>query len=165
MQNTVSCVSNPLTNVFYVLAKSSWQRTLNYKTEALALKRTKTNKRRLKFAFRLIQKIIPSSLSILSHRLFNNSGLSLKWLPQRGWGGGGRCRFQVTEMIKWGQKSKPQQIPEPKTNPQNIPESIKWYNTKITWLEIERLLCLRLGYAGTTTSLQIVLNSPKNPTL
>ena len=89
MQNTVSCVSNPLTNVFYVLAKSSWQRTLNYKTEALALKRTKTNKRRLKFAFRLIQKIIPSSLSILSHRLFNNSGLSLKWLPQRGWGGGG----------------------------------------------------------------------------
>ena len=163
MQNTVSCVSNPLTNVFYVLAKSSWQRTLNYKTEALALKRTKTNKRRLKFAFRLIQKIIPSSLDRLL-TIANNSGLSLKWLPQRGWGGG-RCRFQVTEMIKWGQKSKPQQIPEPKTNPQNIPESIKWYNTKITWLEIERLLCLRLGYAGTTTSLQIVLNPPKNPTL
>ena len=163
MQNTVSCVSNPLTNVFYVLAKSSWQRTLNYKTEALALKRTKTNKSRLKFAFRLIQKIIPSSLDRLL-TIAINSGLSLKWLPQRGWGGG-RCRFQVTEMIKWGQKSKPQQIPEPKTNPQNIPESIKWYNTKITWLEIEWLLCLRMGYAGTTTSLQFVLNPSKNPIL
>lgn len=45
----------------------------NTKTEALAIKLTKTNKRRLKFAFRLIQKIIPSSLSILSHRLFNNT--------------------------------------------------------------------------------------------
>ena len=134
----------------------------------------------MKFAFRPIQKIIPSSLSILSHRLVDNTGenhvitcLSLKWLPLEA--GVGRDRFRVTEMIKWGQKSKPQKISEPKTNPKkipgriseplNFPQSIKWYNTKlVTWLEVEWRLCLRLGYAGTTTSLQIVLNTPQNPT-
>ena len=46
----------------------------NTKTEALAIKLTNTNKCQLKFAFRPIQKIIPSSLSILSHRLFDNTG-------------------------------------------------------------------------------------------
>ena len=65
---------------------------------------------------------------------------------------GGYSGFQVTGMIKWGQKSKPKKIPwdSNKTakksmhqnsipqkshaefpNHKNFPESIKWYNTKI----------------------------------
>ena len=41
----------------------------------------------------------------------------------------------------------------------NFPESIKCYNTK-NKLEIE-YLCLRLGFAGTSTSFQIVMNIQK----
>ena len=51
---------------------------------------------------------------------------------------GGYSRFQVTEMIEWGQKSKPKKVSVPKFNPPKnpmpnfrgikFPESIKWYN-------------------------------------
>ena len=41
----------------------------------------------------------------------------------------------------------------------NFPESIKRYNTK-NKLEIE-YLCLRLGFAATSTSFQIVMNTQK----
>ena len=43
----------------------------------------------------------------------------------------------------------------------NFLESIKCYNTK-NKLEIE-YLCLRLGFAGTTTSFQIVMNALPSP--
>ena len=61
-------------------------------------------------------------------------------------------RFQVTVMIEWGQNQNPQEIPEPIINPPIFLESIEWYNMK-NKLQIE-WLCLRLGNAGTTTSLQ-----------
>ena len=36
-------------------------------------------------------------------------------------GGGGGSGFQVTGIIKWGQKSKPKKIPGAKINPPRIP--------------------------------------------
>ena len=54
-----------------------------------------------------------------------------------------------------GKNQNPQEIPEPIINPPPPPiflESIKWYNMK-NKLQIEWLY-LRLGNAGTTTSLQ-----------
>ena len=53
---------------------------------------------------------------------------------------GGYCGFQVTGIIEWGQKSKP-----------NI------------WPFVQYFICrtVRLGYAGTTTNLRIVLSTPK----
>ena len=63
-------------------------------------------------------------------------------------------------MMEWGQKSKPQKfprasnkkkIPGPKINPQKIP------------CQFPRTT--RLGYVGTTTNLQIVLNTQKHPYL
>ena len=73
----------------------------------------------------------------------------------------------MTGLIKWGQKSKPQKIPRPNFTPPKIPPeflSIKNFQKalndnmlhfihKTTWL----------GNAGTTTNLQIVLNTQKNP--
>ena len=52
----------------------------------------------------------------------------------------GYCGFQVTGKIEWGQKSKP-----------NI------------WPFVQYFICrtVRLGYAGTTTNLRIVLSTPK----
>lgn len=111
-----------------------------------------------------IQKIIPSSLSIVSHRLFNNTGENSDFRS------GLRYRIQLMEMIEWGKNSKPKQILNQKLTPQKSHDEfpslkifIKWYNTK-NKSEIE-CLCLRLGYADTITSLQIVLNPPKNPCL
>ena len=83
----------------------------------------------------------------------------------------GYSGFQVKGMIEWRQKSKPQKIPGPNSNPPKIPcrisesrkflESIKWYNTLyFIWLYfIGRTT--RPEYVGTTTNLQIILNTPK----
>ena len=76
-------------------------------------------------------------------------------------------------IITLGLPTKPKKIPGPKnkhskilcwtSEPLNFPEKVKWSNTK-NKLDIE-CLCLRLGYAGTTMSIQIVLNDRKNPYL
>ena len=57
---------------------------------------------------------------------------------------GGYCGFQVTGIIEWGQKSKP-----------NI------------WPFVQYFICrtVQLGYAGSTTNLQIVLSTPKKSLL
>jgi len=61
---------------------------------------------------------------------------------------GGYSEFQVTKTIEWGQKSKPKKIPRASNKTQKNP----WHRTT------------RPGYAGTTTNLQIVLNTQKIPT-
>ena len=57
---------------------------------------------------------------------------------------GGYCGFQVTGIIEWGQKSKP-----------NI------------WPFVQYFICrtVQLGYAGSTTNLQIVLSTPQKSLL
>ena len=102
-----------------------------------------------------------------------------------GGGGGGveYSGFQVTVMIEWGQKSKPQILPRasnktPKTPGRKI-NSPKKIHTKRPSLKnsknFQKALkdktrkglhrTTRPGYAGTTTNLQIVLDYPKNPFL
>ena len=68
-------------------------------------------------------------------------------------GPGGYFRFQVTGMIKWGQKSKPQKIPGPKFNPQK--SHAKFLSHKNFQKAINDI----------TTNHQTVLNTPKNPYL
>ena len=57
---------------------------------------------------------------------------------------GGYCRFQVTGIFEWGQKSKP-----------NI------------WPFVQYFICrtVQLGYEGSTTNLRILLSTPKNSLL
>ena len=70
--------------------------------------------------------------------------------------------FQQNQKNPWT-KNWPPKNPMPNFRALNFLESIKWYNTK-NKLEIE-WLCLRPGYTSTTTNLQIVLNTQKNPYL
>ena len=72
--------------------------------------------------------------------------------------------FQVMRMIEWGQKSKPKKIPTLKINPQKYHAEFPSGN-KFGYTLFAELLCTWLGYVGTTTNRQIVLNTPKNPYL
>ena len=89
-------------------------------------------------------------------------------------GGGNYSWFQATGMIEWLLKSKPPKLPRASKKATkksytefpsltNVHKALTWYNTK-NRLEIE-CLCLQLGYQGTTTNLQIVLNTQKSPYL
>ena len=67
-------------------------------------------------------------------------------------------------MIEWGQKSKPKKIPTLKINPQKYHAEFPSGN-KFGYTLFAELLCTWLGYVGTTTNLQIVLYTQKNPFL
>ena len=69
-------------------------------------------------------------------------------------GGRGYSRFQVTGMIEWGQKSKPQKLPRASNKtPKDAMLNFRDINisTGTMWPE----------YIGTITNLQIVLNTPQ----
>jgi len=85
-------------------------------------------------------------------------------------------------MIEWGQKSKPQKIPRASNNTQKNPmpkipslknfqkglndiyENILKPTAKQVWLYFIRRTT-RPGYTGTTTNLQLLLNTQNNPYL
>ena len=80
-------------------------------------------------------------------------------------GRGSPCRFQVTGMIEWGQKSKPKKIRRASNKDQNLTPKkshAKFPSDKNFSSFVE--LC-GWAHTGTTTNLQIVLNTPKNPYL
>ena len=79
--------------------------------------------------------------------------------------GAGFSRFQVTGMIEWGQKSKPKKIRRASNKDQNLTPKkshAKFPSDKNFSSFVE--LC-GWAHTGTTTNLQIVLNTPKNPYL
>ena len=68
-------------------------------------------------------------------------------------GGWGYSRFQVTGMIEWDQKSHAKFLSL--KNLRKGKQVWLYFNLRTTWLR----------YTGTTTNLQIVVNSQKNPFL
>ena len=75
---------------------------------------------------------------------------------------GGYSRFQVTDMIEWGQKSKPKKIP-PDQNLTPKKPMLNFGAIKIS--EELHSQDMWVSYAGTITNLQIVLNTQQNPYL
>ena len=96
--------------------------------------------------------------------------------------GGKYSVFQVSGMIEWRQKSKAQKIPRASNNTQKNPmpkipslknfqkglndiyENILKPTAKQVWLYFIRRTT-RPGYTGTTTNLQLLLNTQNNPYL
>ena len=62
-------------------------------------------------------------------------------------------------MIQWGKNQNPKNSLDQKINPPKNPLS------EFLSLKVFKCMCLWLGCAGTTMSLQIVLKTPKNPYL